>query len=335
MEDQMIRKAMMSRFIVTILAVGLVACNQSNQDTPLAHQIIDAVHDNGTGPSTATEERELLIQVVRESGPADESWASQATEILESWNRAISDNGAYAASEVECYTAGCFINMEYESEEAHILSGQALVPDPAENFWQGITIVTGPEYHTNGEVANSWVLLPASQDVTEPLAHTDVNTAYRFSATTCRDWITGDSPQRDSWNYSWDGLRNLRTTSAVSEENFAVICPIGGWRDSTVDIEQLEVRFNDRSPIRTVSGFFAIQTWVGSIYFTPALFSCGGSSGCTAPSEDSFVGIGILTWTNPFPAISNVRNMNFWLSLPKPASGVSSIIGYHIVINEE
>ncbi len=156
-----------SLFLITVGASGqtaVVSATAAEQHQSaarnVAKQIIHAVHGNPeTSPRNATEERSMLVREIERTEKTTELWTREAAETIEGWSRAVESKGVRAVSSVRCYAGGCVVDMRYDDDGAHMRTEHALHPAMGTAPWSGVTILTGPEYHDDGTVTNSWILL--------------------------------------------------------------------------------------------------------------------------------------------------------------------------------
>jgi hypothetical protein len=120
--------------------------------TRAAESAADAAVVAGTDPGGAGE-RELMLNTLRESGTAAETWDAQATKLLTAFGA-----GSLEHTAVECYTAGCATTVTFASADAYRGRVVELVASPDYRAWTGGKRFSAPEAHTGTSVMVALVL---------------------------------------------------------------------------------------------------------------------------------------------------------------------------------
>jgi hypothetical protein len=107
-------------------------------------------------------QREELKTVLRKSGPAIDSLATQARDLVTQWKSLLrkEDGVRIGVSDIECFRAGCFFEVDYSDEGVHMavrrnFEDSSIVTEG----WQGAKIITGPEKRATGRVVTMMILL--------------------------------------------------------------------------------------------------------------------------------------------------------------------------------
>lgn len=146
------------------------------------------------------------------------------------------------------------------------------------------------------------------------------NTVRYYSGQSC----AARDPADTGWWYDSTGFRN--NTSSCDSERYAW-CPVGGWNNSSVDLDGATLYYSDGSDLYSIACTLFVSNNTGGVYSSSARYSCGASTttGCTSgaygSTEADYTGYGSLAWSttslpNSGSSVSNVGPYAFFCSLP-------------------
>ena len=96
--------------------------------------------------AAARAEREAALETLRRSGPADETWSSQAGAVIDSVKPAAT------VSDVGCYVVGCGATLTFDSDRTYRDALAQLASSASYRAWTGGKQLTSPEVQTDGHV---------------------------------------------------------------------------------------------------------------------------------------------------------------------------------------
>ncbi|MEP6861951.1 MAG: hypothetical protein ABJE66_15110 [Deltaproteobacteria bacterium] len=96
--------------------------------------------------ATARAEREAALETLRRSGPADETWSSQAGAVIDSVKPAAT------VSDVGCYVVGCGATLTFDSDRTYRDALAQLASSAPYRAWTGGKQLTSPEVQSDGHV---------------------------------------------------------------------------------------------------------------------------------------------------------------------------------------
>jgi len=124
----------------------------------LRRPVISAIRGNFSTPAAR---REAMRAAMEGTGPTQEPWAAQASEVFDDWRDALSmkQSANTKFSDLRCYRAGCLVTVRFNDRETYEAAAKAFRGLAGEDTRHGGRIQSPPDIEAGGQVTALWMML--------------------------------------------------------------------------------------------------------------------------------------------------------------------------------